>query len=422
MSYQRRVLDNELDEVFPHLPALAVEGAKGVGKTETAKQRAQTIFNLDVEASRDLIVNNPELINSSKAPVFLDEWQRHPPLWDMVRRSVDAHRAPGRFLLAGSATPEPTAAIHSGAGRIVSLRMRPMALCERGIATPRVSLAGLLTGSHPDLSGECALTVADYAEEIVASGFPGIRNDPPRIRALQLDSYLQRIVEHDLPELGHRVRRPQILTGWLTAYAAATATTTEYQSIAVAANPGETSTPAKSTTIAYRDLLERMFLLEPLPAWLPSRNPMSRLRRGPKHYLADPALAARLLGATKDSLLGGQGGVLGSAGALAGNLFEALALLCVRVAAQAANARVFHLRTQDGAHEVDMIVQRDDGAVMGIEVKLASAINAADGMHLRWLADQLQTRLLDSIILTSGPYAYRRNDGVGIVPLALLGP
>ena len=150
---------------------------------------------------------------------------------------------------------------------------------------------------------------------------------------------------------------------------------------------------------------------------------MTRLGQTPKHHLADPALAARLLGLTIDALLDGQGTPIGpQEGTMLGHLFESLVTLCVRVAAQAADADVAHLRTRNGDHEIDLVLVRDDGRILAIEVKLASTVDDKDVRHLHWLAGQLGDRLLDALVINTGPASYRRPDGIGVVPLALLGP
>lgn len=418
MVYEARVLDGELDELLAGVAAIAVEGPKSVGKTATASRRATTAFYLDRPEDRDLVSAGGLLDGAGGGTVLLDEWQRHPQVWDLVRRAVDTDPAPGRFLLTGSAAPlrQPT---HSGAGRIVSVRMRPMSLAERGVATPTVSLAALLAGTAPQVGGQSALGARDYAEQITASGFPQIRRLPARARRAQLDGYLERIVERDFPDQGRQVRRPETLRAWLRAYAAATSTTTAYNHILDAATPGEGDKPAKTTTIAYRDTLAALWLLDPVDGWVPGSNEFTRLAQAPKHHLADPALSARLLGATTDSLT--TPSAVGHAHLL-GPLFESLATLCVRVYAQAAEARVRHLRTRNGDHEIDLLVQRGDGRVVAIEVKLASAVEDADTRHLRWLRAGWHDGVLDTVILTTGTHAYRRRDGTAVVPLALLGP
>ena len=421
-AYQLRIVDDQLDRLLGGLPAVCLEGPRAVGKTSTALQRARTIYDLDDPETVALIAAGPDRLLRGDAPIFIDEWQRYPPSWDLVRRAVDRGARPGSFLLAGSVSPE-TAPTHSGAGRIVTLRMRPMSLFERGAASPSVSLAQLLAGGRPDIGGETDATLDHYAGEIAASGFPGMRSVESEVRPELLDGYLDRATDHDLVLMGHQVRRPGLVRRWLAAYAAATSTAASYETIRDAATGGESAKPAKSTTTVYRDLLEGMWLVDPLPAWWPLGNPLSRLKRGPKHHLADPALAARLMGATAPGLVSGSPAAprgLG-AGPLLGALFESLVTLDVRVYAQAAGASAGHLRTWNDDREIDLIVEKDR-RLLAIEVKLATAPSREDTTHLRWLADRLGTDLADAMIVTTGRHAYRDRDGIAVVPAALLGP
>ena len=339
-----------------------------------------------------------------------------------MRRVADENPTGGQFLLTGSAAPAVGATTHSGAGRIGRLRMRPMTLSERGLTQPTVSLQSLLTGQRPPLEGSYDLRLADYTGEVLASGFPGLRGLTWRALKFQLDSYLHNAVDRDVPEQGLAVRKPEAMLAWLRAYAAATATTASYSRLLDAATPGHSDKPARSTSIAYRDVLTQLWLLDPVPAWAPSGHPLTRLGQAPEHHLADPALAARLLGATSTSLLDGQGAPLGpQAGTLLGHLFESLVTLCVRVPAQAADATIGHLRSRNGDHEIDLVVVRDDGRALAIEVKLNTSIDDR-ATHLHWLADQLDDTLLDAVVINTGTYAYRRPDGIAALPLGLLAP
>lgn len=421
-EYSRRTVDDELDELSASLPAIAIDGAKGVGKTATALQRATTVHRLDDPAERAIAAAGPARLVTGEPPILLDEWQRMPESWDLVRRAVDDGAEPGSFLLTGSAVPVP-GPVHSGAGRIVSLRMRPMALAERGVGQPTVSLRSLLSGSRPEVSGMTDVGLDDYVREIAGSGLPGIRPLRGRARRTQLDGYIDRIITRDFEEAGHRRIDREGLRRWLTAYAAATSTTASYETIRDAATGGEGDKPARSTTRPYREVLERLWILDPVPGWLPSRNHIARLSTAPKHHLVDPALALRLLGGDEDALLEGTavGPSIPRDGTLLGACFESLATLCVRVAAQAAEARVRHLRQHSGRHEIDLIVERSDHRVVAIEVKLAQTVTPADGDHLRWLRREIGDDLLDAVILTTGRFAYRERDGIAIVPLALLG-
>ena len=417
--YSPRIVDTDLAELLSTVPAVALEGPKGVGKTESALRLAATIRRCDRPAEQALGMADPDAFLRGASPVLLDEWQRVPAVWDAVKRAVDADAAPGHFLLTGSSHLM-AAGTHSGAGRIVAVRMRPMTLSERGVCRPSVSLRDLLTGSRPGIAGECPLTLADYTQEIVASGFPGLRTFQGRALRAQLDGYLARIVDTDFEELGLRIRRPDTLRRWLAAYAAATATTASYETIRDAASSGDGRTPAKSTTIPYRDILQRLWIIDPLPAWIPSANAIARLSPPPKHHLADPALAARLLGMNADRLLAGAS-VPQGATPLLGTLFESLATLCLRVCAQAAEARPAHLRVRSGQHEIDLIIERDDGRVVALEIKLGVAVNEDDVRHLHWLKREIGERVLDLAVINTGPQAYRRPDGVAVIPLGLIG-
>ncbi|HRB99878.1 MAG TPA: DUF4143 domain-containing protein [Dermatophilaceae bacterium] len=415
MEYLPRTVDLELDSLLPEVSAVALEGPKGVGKTDTARRRCTAEWRLDDPAQREIVRADFALSTAPPGPLLIDEWQQLPQVWDSVRRQVDAGAPPGRFLLTGSATPVDAAGTHSGAGRILSLRMRPMALHERGVVAPTVSLAGLLSGGAGTIAGTSPYSVADYARAIVEGGFPAMLAASPRTRRVMLDSYLARVVDRELPEQGFDVRRPETLRRWLAAYAAASSTTAAYSTLLDATTGGDGSQPAKETTTAYRDHLSRLWLVDPVPGWLPANNSIKRLQQAPKHQLADPALAARLLGLTEKSLPTVAGAHL------FGPLFESLVALGVRVGAQAAEGRVSHLRLRGGDREIDLIVEGPEGQVLAIEVKLTGAASDADVRHLLWLRDQMPQRVVDLVVVTTGSVAYRRPDGVAVVPLALLG-
>jgi predicted AAA+ superfamily ATPase len=422
-GYRRRVVDGELDELIGALPAIAIEGAKAVGKTATASQRAATIRQFDDPDERAIAEADLDRLLDAPPPILIDEWQYLPPVWDRVRRAVDAGAPPGRFLLTGSASPKDAGA-HSGGGRIVSLRMRPMSLAERLPQTTTVSLGELLAGGRPPVSGRSTVTLSDYTDEIVRSGFPGLRELRGRALRAQLDGYLQRVIDRDFPELGHPVRNPSALRRWMTAYAASTSTTTSFEKIRDASTSGHDAKPARSTVLPYRDVLERLFILDGVPGWKPSRNHIAELGLPAKHHLADPALAARLLGATANELLEGRspGPVVPRDGTLLGALFESLVTLSVRVYAQASEASVGHLRTHRGDHEVDLIVERDDGRVIAVETKLSRSPGEDSVRQLKWLSEKIGDELLDAVVITTGGEAYRREDGIAVIPAALLGP
>lgn len=420
MSYSSRVIDLTLDALFPELPAIAIEGPKGVGKTATAEQRASQVFRLDEPADEELIRASPRAITGAERPVLIDEWQRHPPSWDLVRRAVDADYSGGQFLLTGSSVPSDAPA-HSGAGRIVSLRMRGLSVAERAIERQTVSFNRLFDGGA-EIAGRTGVVLAGYIEEIVASGFPAIRSLSPRARRTTLDGYITRMLEHELTERGVGVRQPHQLRRWLTSYARATASTATFATIAGGAQENDGDATPRQTVNRYRDALTQFWMLDELPAT--SLNlPGIRLGATPKHFLADPAIAARLLDLDEDRLR--EGATLGMLGpqdrTALGALYEAFAIMSLQTYAQAADARLSHLRTRNGEREVDVIARRHDGRTVAIEVKLAGTPSDRDVRHLLWLKGLLGDELAEMVVVTAGQYAYRRDDGVAVVPLSLLG-
>lgn len=426
-AYRRRVVDDEMDDLLPHLAAVSLDGPRGVGKTTTALQRAGTVFRLDDPETLEIVTADPKRLVRGAEPIVVDEWQLYPPSWDIVRRAVDEGPRPGRFILTGSASPadRPT---HSGAGRIVSVRMRPLALSERwagGMSwNPTVSLSELAEGGRPDVGGRTEAGLQDYASEIAGGGFPGLLGLSGRSRRAALRGYVDRIIEADFLEAGRRVRNREALRRWMAAYAAATSTAASYETIRDAASGGHGDKPNRKAAAPYIDVLERLWMIDPVPAWTPTRNRFTKLTGGPKHQLADPALAATLLGAGAGALLEGSpaGPPVPRDGTLLGALFEALAALNLRVYAQACEARVRHLRKRGNQREVDFVVVRPDDRVVAVEVKLSRSIDDGDVRHLRWLHRELGDDLLDALVINTGTTAYRRADGIAVVPAGLLGP
>jgi len=429
--YQRRLIDGVLDELLLGLPALLIDGPKAVGKTTTALQRAATVRRFDVPGELERATADLDWALAGGKPLLLDEWQLLPDIWNAVKRAVDNDSGAGQFLLTGSM---PDDSLHSGAGRISNLRMRPLALAERGVIEPSISLGDLLGGNrlgsmrlghgslggHYEPTGETDFGTADYIDEIARSGFPGMRALSGRALKVALDGYIERLVDTDVESVGSEVRRPATLRAWLRSFAAATATTASWEAIRDGANAGSTEPPARSTTLPYRDALERLRIIDDLPPWLPTRNQFARSAATPKHFLADPALAMRLLNLDVESLKSESSEQDARFDRpLLGRMFEALASLSLRVYADSNFARSYHFRDSQGRHEVDFIVEREDGKILPIEIKLGQTLGEPDFKQLRWLAGQLGDQVIDLVVVYSGRYAYRK-DGIALIPLAML--
>ena len=418
MAYQRRLIDDVLDDVFTQLPAVLLDGPKAVGKTTTATQRARTIKDMDQRGDHTRATADPEWVTEGDKPILIDEWHKVPDTWGVVKRAVDRDFTGGQYVLTGSLPDRET---HSGAGRITSLRMRPLSFAERDIEKPTVSLGALLAGGS-EVFGETDIGLSDYSMELMRSGFPALRQLDGRALELSLDGYIDRIVDADIKHVGLDTREPATLLAWLTSYAAATATVASWEKIRDAATTRAGKIPARTTTIPYRDALTRLRILDELPPWLPTKNPLSTVSQSSKHFLADPALAMRLMNFSHETIATAVS--YGSARfdrPLVGRMFEALATLSIRSYAEACFAKAMHFRDGAGRREVDIIVERGDGKVLAIEVKLGNSVDADDTKHLTWLKNQLGDNLIDAVVVYSGRHAYR-SGSVAVVPLALLGP
>lgn len=237
-----------------------------------------------------------------------------------------------------------------------------------------------------------------------------------------LNSYIKQICERRVEGQGLPGRDPANLRRLMAAYAAATSTAATFKTIRAAAAQSDGAMLSREAANAYRAALEGLWIVEDVPAWLPTRNHLRRVAAAATRQLADPALAARLLAMTSESLLQARKApfAIPRNGSLLGALFQSLVTLSVRVYAQSVEAEVFHLRTHGGEHEIDLIVQGLDGRVVALEVKLAPQVSDRDVRHIRWLADTIGPELADAAIVTTGREAYRRRDGIGVIPAALL--
>ena len=427
-QHYERLIETSLEALMKDFAAIAVEGLKGVGKTVSTKRLATSVFELDRPRDFDQIINIPETLLSEDPPVLIDEWQRIPAVWDQVRRAVDEGAHPGTFLLTGSIANTDTN-IHSGAARIIRRKMYPLSLAERAIETPTVLLADVFSAPVPCsalIEGRTEISFQDYIAEIVSSGLPEFRKLSTENRKIAMDSYFKNMLSHEFSQQGIRLRQPETLMRWLRAYASAIATDAGYTEILDASTAGESNKPAAKTTIAYREALENLWLLDELPAWTDGHDYFSVLKRSPKHYLADPAFVTYLLNLDENNLMGASSCPIGAErfdqryGSILGRLFESLVQLCLNTYSSVNNAKLFFLRTGPGDHEIDFIVQKD-ARVIACEVKLAPTITDADVAHLRWFRDKVGETCCDAMIITTGSLAYRRKDGIAVVPAALLG-
>lgn len=421
-DYIPRIVDSMVDEYLQTFPAVSIEGPKWCGKTTTAMHHASSSFSLADPAgnfrNRELAGIEPSLVLEGPEPHIVDEWQEMPALWDAVRYACDQDPRCGRFLLTGSSTPNPRLRpMHSGAGRIARLRMRSMTLAEQGASDGSVSLRGLFAGESYTASS--TLTLNSLALLIVRGGWPAALKQTSRQAALTARSYVDALVEDDVSAVDGSERDPARVRRLLAALGRnestlASKTTLLRDTADTLTNDRHQPTPLAETTFnRYTAALERMYVIDDIPAWHPAIRSPIRIRSTPKHHLADPSLAAAAIGASVDALRMDPKTM--------GLLFESLVAHDLMAYARAMDASVMYYRDNSGL-EVDLIVETRSGDWGAFEVKLgASQIEdgAANVLRLRHklTAQGQKPPSVMAVIVGIGGIAHRRDDGVHIIPI-----
>ena len=416
VAYRSRVADRELAVRLRSAGAVVIEGPKACGKTATARQVAASEVLLDVDRqARAALAVDPSLVLPGATPRLIDEWQVAPEIWNHVRRAVDDRSAPGQFILTGSAVPADDVTRHTGAGRISRLRMRPMSLLEVGSSTGDLSLSALLDGqsvSCPDPG----LTVHDIARLVAVGGWPG-NLDYPTDRALdRVRDYLDEIRRVDIGRVGPARHDPVRVARLLRALARNIATYASASTLAVDAG-GADGALDNDTARQYLTALERLMIVEDLPAWSPHLRSRSTLRSRAKRHLVDPSLAVASVGGNPDRLLADV--------EFLGFLFESLVVRDLRIYAQANGAQVLQYRDNTGL-EVDAVVEATDGRWAAFEVKLGQRMIDEAAANLLRFRDRVDTGKLGEpaalVVVVGFGYGYRRDDGVTVLPIGALGP
>jgi uncharacterized protein len=414
MAYVPRIADYELQKRLSAAGAVLVEGAKACGKTETARQVANSEVLLDVDkAARDAAELNPGLILQGDTPRLIDEWQLEPEIWNHVRRAVDERVDPGQFILAGSAQPTDDETRHTGAGRISRLRMRPMSLYELGTSDGNISLAGLLDHQSNEVSNP-GLDLGDLAAAICRGGWPAFRE-------LELPDALRRVrdylseIPRDTQRLGPRHRTERVMR-LIQSLARNVATPVTARTLAADASRPED--PISDDAVAdYLDSLTRLFVVENQPAWQPHLRSRYRLRRAAKRHFVDPSLAVAALRSEPKALMRDLN--------FMGLLFESMVIRDLRIYGQAIDAEVAYYQDSSDL-EVDAIVQAGNswGA---FEIKLGGEKRIEEGAAtLTRFKERIDTSKSGNpaalaIIVGTG-YGYTREDGIQVIPVGCLGP
>jgi len=417
IDYSPRVVDDELRDMLAAGGAVLIEGPRACGKTETARRAAASEVNLESDAAaRAAAMIDPALLLDGERPRLIDEWQLRPDVWGHVRRAVDESGGKaGGFILAGSAVPPDDSTRHSGAGRILRLRMRPMTTAEMGYSSGDVSLRAILDGARVR-AGASTMDTHDIADLVCSGGWPGLRDRATRDVQAALRGYLDDTSETDLRRADGVQRDPRRVRRVMASLARCTATYASARAIAV--DVGDSDDPIKvHTVLDYLAALARVFVVEDLPAWAPSLRSKSRLRDGEKRHFVDPSLAVAAL-ATGPERLVREVDTLGL-------LFESMVVRDLRVYAQAIDAHVLAYRDNTNL-EADAIVETRDGRWGAFEMKLGLADIEKAAQGLLKLAARVNVERHGKpavlAVITGWGYGYVRPDGVGIIPVGALAP
>lgn len=404
--YHARLVEPLLVELLSELPALLLVGPRATGKTTTATRHAATVVRLDrPDEAAAFRANADAALRGLAEPALLDEWQAVPEVLGAVKRAVDEDNRPGRYLLTGSARADLDAETWPGTGRVVRLAMYPLTLAEQLGNATRPLMDRLVAGEElaaasdtPDLPG--------YIELALRGGFPDAALVlSGRSRERWLESYVEQLLTRDAMTLNGN-RDPLRLGRYFQAYALNSAGLAEHKTIHDAAGID------RKTALAYEQLLVNLMVVDKIPAW--TSNRLKRLVLSPKRYVVDSALIGGALGVDAATAL--------RDGNLMGRLLDTFVTTQLRAETvwAAARPRLYHLRTEHGRREIDLIAELRGQRVVGIEIKSDSAPSGQDARHLEWLRDQLGDRFTAGVVLHTGPSTYSLGDRITAAPISTL--
>lgn len=420
-KYRNRVVDSILQEKLEGKGAVLIEGPKWCGKTTTAEQIAKSVLYMDDPQSKEQNVNmaalNPKRLLSGETPRLIDEWQIAPKLWDAIRFEVDHRDDLGQFVLTGSAVPPDTKEItHSGTGRFSWLMMRPMSLYESGESTGEVSLSRLFEGKG-EVDGESKLDLERIAFLICRGGWPRSIDMRDKIALNQAIDYYDAVVHSDINRADGVEKDPERVKRLMRSLARNQGQQIANTAIAADIAVNDESTINQETVAGYISALKKIFVVEDMPAWNPNLRSKSAIRTSDTRYFVDASIAAAALGIGPNDLINDLNTM--------GFLFETMCVRDLRVYAEALGGSVYHFRNKAGL-ECDAVVHLRNGSYGLIEIKLGGEKLIREGVEtLTSLTESIDTSKMKEpafrmILTAADQYAYRREDGICIVPVGCL--
>ena len=420
-KYRNRVVDSILQEKLEGKGAVLIEEPKWCGKTTTAEQIAKSVLYMDDPQSKEQNVNmaalNPKRLLSGETPRLIDEWQIAPKLWDAIRFEVDHRDDLGQFVLTGSAVPPDTKEItHSGTGRFSWLMMRPMSLYESGESTGEVSLSRLFEGKG-EVDGESKLDLERIAFLICRGGWPRSIDMRDKIALNQAIDYYDAVVHSDINRADGVEKNPERVKRLMRSLARNQGQQIANTAIAADIAANNESTINQETVASYISALKKIFVVEDMPAWNPNLRSKSAIRTSDTRYFVDASIAAAALGIGPNDLINDLNTM--------GFLFETMCVRDLRVYAEALGGSVYHFRNKAGL-ECDAVVHLRNGSYGLIEIKLGGEKLIREGVEtLTSLTESIDTSKMKEpafrmILTAADQYAYRREDGICIVPVGCL--
>jgi predicted AAA+ superfamily ATPase len=419
-DYMTRVSDKVLLDHLESKGAVLVEGAKWCGKTTSAKHIAKSVIEMDRPDKtlqyQEMARLRPSALLEGDVPHLIDEWQLAPTLWNAVRYEVDQRDDFGQFILTGSSVPpELDKSTHTGTGRIVRMKMRPMSLYESRDSNGQVSLGAMFEGN--DISGSDDHDINDISFYICRGGWPKAIGKSEKVSLKQARDYFDAVVNDDISRVDGVKRDPERTKRLMRSYARNVSTQASLETIRDDLILNDTDTFDKETVYSYLNALKKLFVIEDSLAWNPNLRSKTAIRTTDTRYFVDPSIATASLGIGPKDLVNDL--------KLMGLIFENLCIRDLRIYADALDGDVYHYRDKTGL-ECDAVVHLRNGEYGLIEIKLGGDDLINEGAHnLITLSEKIDTDKMHKpafmmVLCGIAPFAYKREDGVFVVPISCL--